>query len=105
MNKFLLVIGLFILCSTFGLAQNNTSGELKTGYLEIGKAKIYYEEKGTGTPFIMIHGGFIDRRMWDEQFEYFSKDYRVIRYDVRNHGATTSDSGKYSDYDDLNNTL
>jgi 3-oxoadipate enol-lactonase len=105
MNKFLLVIALFILCNAFGLAQNNTSGELKTGYLEIGKAKIYYEEKGIGTPLIMIHGGFIDRRMWDDQFEYFSKDYRVIRYDVRNHGLTTSDSDTYTNYDDLNKIM
>jgi 3-oxoadipate enol-lactonase len=105
MKKLLLVIALFILCNAFGLAQNNTSGELKTGYLEIGKAKIYYEEKGTGTPLIMIHGGFIDRRMWDDQFEYFSKDYRVIRYDVRNHGLTTSDSDTYTNYDDLNKIM
>jgi 3-oxoadipate enol-lactonase len=105
MKKSIVIIGIFILFNAFVLAQNNTSGELKTGYLEIGKAKIYYEEKGTGTPFIMIHGGFIDRRMWDNQFDYFSKEYRVIRYDVRNHGLTTSDSDKYTNYEDLNSIM
>lgn len=105
MKKVLFILGLCILCNTFGFAQNNPSGELITGYLEIGKAKIYYEEKGTGTPFIMIHGGFIDRRMWDEQFEYFSRSYRVIRYDVRNHGLTTSDAEVYTYSDDLYNIL
>ncbi|MFA5403710.1 MAG: alpha/beta fold hydrolase [Ignavibacteria bacterium] len=105
MRKSLLVIGFIILCNAFGLAQNNTSGELKTGYIDIGKAKIYYEEKGEGVPLIMIHGGFINRKMWDDQFDYFSKDYRVIRYDVRNHGLTTSDLDVYTNYDDLNNIM
>jgi 3-oxoadipate enol-lactonase len=105
MKKFIITIVIFILCSTFVLAQNKTPGELKSGFLDIGKAKIYYEEKGIGTPFIMIHGGFIDRRMWDNQFDYFSKDYRVIRYDVRNHGLTTSDSDTYTNYEDLNNIM
>lgn len=102
MKKWVLFICLIILCGTVCTAQNFTSGDLKTGFLEIGNAKIYYEEKGTGTPFVMIHGGFIDRRMWDDQFEYFSKNYRVIRYDVRNHGSTTSGAEMYTYYDDMN---
>lgn len=93
---------IIILCSAFGHAQDTNPGDLKTGFLVVGNAKIYYEEKGDGVPVIMIHGGFIDRRMWDSQFDYFSKDYRVIRYDVRNHGLTTSGADVFTNYDDLN---
>lgn len=96
------ILLIIILCSAFGHAQNTSPGDLKTGFLQTGNAKIYYEEKGDGVPFIMIHGGFIDRRMWDRQFEYFSKDYRVIRYDARNHGLTESGADNFTNYDDLN---
>jgi len=98
MKNVLKVLVILFLCSAFGHAQN----VMKTGFVEVGNAKIYYEEKGDGVPLIMIHGGFIDRRMWDEQFEYFSKDYRVIRYDARNHGLTTSGADNFTNYDDLN---
>ncbi|MDD5361067.1 MAG: alpha/beta hydrolase [Ignavibacteria bacterium] len=105
MKKIFLVIGFLILCSAFAAAQNTLPGDVKSGYLEIGKAKFYYEEKGTGMPMFMVHGGYIDRRMWDEQFNYFSNNYRVIRYDARNHGFTTSDSESFSNYEDLNNIM
>jgi 3-oxoadipate enol-lactonase len=105
MKKVFFVIGFLILCGAFAAAQNILPEDAKSGYLEIGKAKFYYEEKGTGVPIIMVHGGYIDRRMWDEQFEYLSRNYKVVRYDVRNHGFTTSDSESFSNYEDLNNIM
>jgi 3-oxoadipate enol-lactonase len=105
MKKIIFIIFAFILCSQFLTAQINVQSPSKDDYLEIGKAKIYYEEKGEGTPLIMIHGGFLDRRMWDNQFDYFSKKYRVIRYDVRNHGLTESEADTYTNYDDLNSIM
>jgi len=37
---------------------------------------------------VLVHGGFVDLRMWDPQVEAFSSDYRVLRYDLRGHGRT-----------------
>lgn len=74
---------------------------LKTGYLTVAKGRLYYEEMGEGKALIMIHGGLIDRRMWDSQFEVFAKYFRVIRYDARNHGLTESESGTFKYYEDL----
>ena len=51
----------------------------KTGFLAIGNAQVYYEEMGAGKPLVMIHGGLLDRRMWDGQFAIFAESYRVIR--------------------------
>lgn len=34
--------------------------------------------------------------MWDPQAAYFSKEYRVIRYDVRGHGETGATPGPYN---------
>lgn len=71
------------------------------GYVEVDKGRLYFEEMGKGRALIMIHGGFIDRRMWDQQFEEFAKHFRVIRYDARNHGLSESAPGDYVYYEDL----
>jgi len=74
---------------------------LQRGFVEVGEAKLYYEEMGEGHPLVMLHGGFLDSRMWDSQFEAFAKDYRVIRYDARNHGKSEGVPGSFSHFDDL----
>jgi hypothetical protein len=77
MEKLSLVISLAAALACGSLA----GGELKPkiGFIEVGKAQIYYEEMGTGKPLVMIHGGLLDRRMWDDQFAVFAESYRVIR--------------------------
>lgn len=72
-----------------------------TGFLDLATTRLYYEDMGEGLPVIMIHGGFINNKMWDEQFGVLARDYRVIRYDVRGHGLSVSDSVAFNDRDDL----
>jgi pimeloyl-ACP methyl ester carboxylesterase len=57
-------------------------------YFHEGDAKIYYEIAGEGHPLLFVHAGFVDSRMWDEQFAFFAKHYRVIRYDMRGFGKS-----------------
>ncbi|UCE60408.1 MAG: alpha/beta hydrolase [Phycisphaerales bacterium] len=83
----------------------NPANLAKSGYVKVGRAKLYYEELGEGHPFVLIHGGGIDLRMWDQQFEVFAQRYRVIRYDVRGHGRSRSGREEYSDEDDLRSLL
>jgi pimeloyl-ACP methyl ester carboxylesterase len=103
----LLTVCILIFSSTliFNDIKSNAILDSKTGYVDIGKAKLYYEEKGKGQALIMIHGGLLDRRMWDDQFDVFAKQFRVIRYDVRNHGLSKSDADEYYNYKDLHNLL
>ena len=57
----------------------------------------YYEVLGSGNPFVLIHGAFVDSHLWDPQFAHFSKRYRVVRYDLRGHGQTgPSDLATYT---------
>jgi pimeloyl-ACP methyl ester carboxylesterase len=49
----------------------------------------------------MLHGGLLDLRMWDPQFEVFAKRYRAIRYDARNHGRSRGVPGSFTHYHDL----
>ncbi len=62
---------------------------------------MYYETSGKGPALVLIHAGFLDSRMWDTQFQLFSENYRVIRYDVRGFGKSDVARTKFSDCKDL----
>jgi metal-dependent hydrolase (beta-lactamase superfamily II)/pimeloyl-ACP methyl ester carboxylesterase len=74
---------------------------VQSGYVDVDGARLYYEQAGTGLPVVLIHGGFLDHRMWDGQFALVAGQYRAIRYDVRAHGRSQSDSVPFADYEDL----
>ncbi|MBE0685273.1 MAG: alpha/beta hydrolase [Anaerolineaceae bacterium] len=61
---------------------------METRFIEINQSQIYFEQSGSGTPLIFIHGAFADSSMWDPQWEYFQDRFQVIRYDLRGHGKT-----------------
>ena len=46
--------------------------------IDVGGVSLYYEEKGTGEPLVMVHGIPTDYRAWSAQMEPFSKAYRTI---------------------------
>jgi len=71
------------------------------GFAEIHGTQLYYETLGEGNPLVLIHGGYMDRRMWDDQFHAFAKHYRVIRYDVRGFGKSELAPVPYADRQDL----
>jgi pimeloyl-ACP methyl ester carboxylesterase len=54
----------------------------------INNLEHYYEEAGKGEAIIFVHGAFADRRIWEPQWQCFSLEYRVVRYDLRGHGRT-----------------
>ncbi len=70
-------------------------------YLPVAGGRLYYETAGEGTPLVLIHAGFLDSRMWDQQFQTFSKHNTVIRYDVRGYGKSSKPTDAYSDAEDL----
>lgn len=87
----------------FSLAQA-ASGADKTkvsGIAEVNGTKLYYEMQGKGRTIVLIHGGLVDSRMWDDQFDAFAKRYRVIRYDLRGFGRSEFSMGPLSHIDDL----
>lgn len=73
----------------------------ESGYVETNGTKLYYEVMGEGHPLVLIHGGYMDRRMWDDQFAQFAEGYRVIRYDVRGFGKSELPQLPYADRQDL----
>src|SRR3990172_5302620 len=89
---------LFVMGICLGVAQAQTPS---AGLAEVNGTKLYYEMAGSGHPLVLIHGGGVDRRLWDGQFEEFAKHFRVIRYDLRGTGKSEVPQTKYSNGEDL----
>ena len=75
------------------------------GFAEVNGAKLYYEMMGEGHPLVLIHGGLMDRRMWDDQLTVFTERYRVIRYDIRGYEKSDPPREKFSHVEDLYSLL
>lgn len=50
---------------------------------------MFYREKSTGDPLILLHGNGEDSSYFIHQIEYFSSKYKVIAIDTRGHGKTS----------------
>ncbi len=72
-----------------------------SGTVMVDGGSLYYEIKGEGRPVVLIHGGNLDSRMWDGQFEKYSRSYKVIRYDVRGYGKSSLPAARCSNFEDL----
>ena len=72
-----------------------------TGYVDVPGGRLYYEVAGQGQPILFNHADVSDHSMWDEQVAAFAPNYRVITYDKRGFGKTTSEDGAYSPREDI----
>ena len=75
--------------------------QAKSGFVKIDKAQIYYEIAGQGTPLVMIHAGVADSRQWNNEFAFFARSHRVVRYDMRGFGKSAPVEGEFSHMGDL----
>lgn len=81
------------------------TSDSNSGFVSVDKARIYYETAGSGMPFVMIHAGVADSRQWNNEFSFFAKDYRVVRYDMRGYGRSEPVDGSFSHIRDLTPVL
>ena len=83
--------------------QTPAAVKVQSGFADIPSGRLYYEVAGSGKALVLIHGNIGDRRHWDHQFEVLARDFRVIRYDVRGFGKSSSpvEREEYSDHEDL----
>ena len=72
-----------------------------TGRVAVPGSSLFYESAGEGSPVILLHGGNLDRRMWDAEFEYLRENHRVIRYDARGYGRSGPADTAFAAHDDL----
>ncbi len=79
--------------------------DIASGVADLNGSKLYYESAGRGPAIVLLNGGGLDCRMWDDQFAAFAELYRVIRYDYRGSGRSEPATEKYSQLDDLHALL
>jgi pimeloyl-ACP methyl ester carboxylesterase len=82
-------------------ARAAAAGTVDSGFVEVDRGRIWYEATGQGPVVVLVHGGFGDRRMWDDQFRALARDFRVVRYDHRGFGRSTAPDSAYSAVADL----
>jgi pimeloyl-ACP methyl ester carboxylesterase len=79
-------------------------------YITVGKENsgnidLYYEDHGTGTPVVLIHGWPLSGSSWERQVPaLLEAGYRVITYDRRGFGSSSKPTSGY-DYDTLTSDL
>jgi len=59
-------------------------------WIEAGGTDVYYQEQGSGQPFVFLHGNSSCCEAWWQQFERFRDRFRVIAYDSVNHGHSSN---------------
>jgi pimeloyl-ACP methyl ester carboxylesterase len=74
---------------------------VKSGFAPVANGKIYYEEAGSGPAVVLLHGGQLDLRMWDEQFALLAPHYHVVRYDARGFGKSPAATAPFANEEDL----
>ena len=63
-------------------------------------------DEGSGPPIVLLHAGVADLRAWDDVVPHLNRaGYRVIRYDIRGLGRSTTEDVEFSHQADLRAVL
>jgi pimeloyl-ACP methyl ester carboxylesterase len=65
-------------------------------YVQLGDVKTWYDERGDGPPLVMVHGGLVDARWWEQNLGAFAERFRVYLPELRGHGHTPDVPGPIS---------
>jgi pimeloyl-[acyl-carrier protein] methyl ester esterase len=58
--------------------------------------RIWYQDQGSGTPIVLVHGWCMSSDVWFQQLELLSESFRVISVDLPGHGRSLPFSGGFS---------
>ena len=66
-----------------------------------GGGRLATQDEGEGPPILLIHSAIVNRRSWDPVVPHLVKaGYRVIRYDMRGFGESTTEDVEYQPHAD-----
>jgi pimeloyl-ACP methyl ester carboxylesterase len=65
-------------------------------FIDIDGVSIHYQEKGTGTPLVLLHGYTSSTYSWKDVFEPLAKNFRVIAVDLKGFGLSGKPDGDYT---------
>lgn len=64
--------------------------------LKLENVNLFYDDIGSGTPIVFIHGLTLSGSMWKPQIEGLSESYRLIIPDLRGHGKSSAPKHGYT---------
>jgi 3-oxoadipate enol-lactonase len=74
----------------------------QASFLEMDKAKLYYEECGSSPQVVvLVHDGVLHSAAWDDVWPDFCKHFHTVRYDRRGYGQSPVATHGYYAADDL----
>jgi pimeloyl-ACP methyl ester carboxylesterase len=65
-------------------------------FADIDGVRLHYQESGTGTPLVLLHGFTSSTYSWKDVFEPLSKRFRVIAVDLKGFGFSGKPDGDYT---------
>ena len=65
-------------------------------FAELDGVRVHYQERGSGTPLVLIHGYGASSFTWKDVFAVLSNRYRVIALDLKGFGFTSKPEGDYT---------
>lgn len=95
---FLSYIMLFLCLAGTGCQNSSLKNQLTDNTaISADQTTIHYDSKGNGkTTLLFIHCWSCDRSYWDDQFNLFSKYFRVVRLDLAGHGESGNNRKSYT---------
>lgn len=75
-------------------------------FVEVPGGRLFAVSEGAGPPVVLIHAAIVDHRAWDAMVPgLVAAGYRVVRYDYRGFGASTTEDVDFSNRADLTAVL
>ena len=65
-------------------------------YAHLDGGDVWYDDQGDGPPVLLIHGGAVDGRFFDQNVGPLAADLRVIRMDLWGHGRSPDRDGPFT---------
>lgn len=65
-------------------------------YAELTNGRVWYDERGEGQPLVLLHGGAVDSRFFDQNVDSLAERFRVIAIDLWGHGRSPDRAGPFS---------
>jgi 3-oxoadipate enol-lactonase len=71
-------------------------------WVEVPGGRLNVIDEGSGPPIVLLHAGIADLRAWDVLVPHLTgAGYRVIRYDTRGYGESTTEDVAFSNRADV----
>ena len=83
------------------LAAAGSLGQTPSGIAAVNNTRLYFERAGSGPAVVLLHGGNLDSRVWDDQFLPLSQLFTVVRHDIRPYGRSAASEKEFSSVEDL----